>query len=126
MALAVNSVNAASAALRQWWPGASWVNIGGHRRLLLPVQRYLQLCFRPDHRADPHVQQCSGADHRDRGREKISDRAQQITALIAGVRAARLAGMVWFDRRQDQGIYHHDWRLEDDMAALAAFRAYLL
>jgi hypothetical protein len=43
--------------------------------------------------------------------------------LIAGVRPARLVGMVWFDRAQHQGIYHQEWRLEDDPAALAAFRA---
>lgn len=51
------------------------------------------------------------------------DRARKITALIAGVRAARLVGLVWFDRTQHQGTFHQDWRLEDDPAALAAFRA---
>ena len=51
------------------------------------------------------------------------DRESQIDALFAGVRAERLAGVVWFDEAQHAGLYHQDWRLEDDPAALAAFTA---
>jgi hypothetical protein len=32
---------------------------------------------------------------------------------------------VWFDETQNQGIYHQDWRLEDDPTALATFRSAL-
>ena len=50
-------------------------------------------------------------------------REAQIAGLFAGVKASHLLGFVWFDETQHQGIYHQAWRLEDDPAALAAFRA---
>jgi hypothetical protein len=31
--------------------------------------------------------------------------------------------VVWFDEAQDSGLYHQDWRLEDDPSALKAFTA---
>jgi mannan endo-1,4-beta-mannosidase len=46
-----------------------------------------------------------------------------VTELTTGVAAYRLAGFVWFDISQHGALYHQDWQLEDDRAALAAFRA---
>jgi hypothetical protein len=34
----------------------------------------------------------------------------------------RQTGLVWFDKRQNRGIHHQDWRLEDNPAAVALFR----
>jgi mannan endo-1,4-beta-mannosidase len=52
--------------------------------------------------------------------------ASQVTGLLNGVRADGLAGLVWFDTDKT-GFKHtndtHDWRLQDDPAALTAFRA---
>jgi hypothetical protein len=48
--------------------------------------------------------------------------AGKIADLFAGARADHLAGLVWFDQAQDDGLYHQDWRLEDSPARLAAFR----
>jgi hypothetical protein len=31
-------------------------------------------------------------------------------------------GLVWFDKAQDQGVLHQDWRIEDSPTAEAAFR----
>jgi hypothetical protein len=31
--------------------------------------------------------------------------------------------VVWFDEAQHAGIYHQNWRLENDPSALAAFSA---
>ena len=50
-----------------------------------------------------------------------SHRESQIDALFAGVRKTRLGGAVWFDQAQHAGLYHQDWRLEDDPRALATF-----
>lgn len=52
--------------------------------------------------------------------------ASQVTGLLDGIRADGLVGVVWFDT--DKAGYkgttdRHDWRLQDDLAALAAFRA---
>jgi hypothetical protein len=47
-----------------------------------------------DHRADAHL-------------------AAPVPAALA---------VAWFDKRQDRGIHHQDWRLEDNPAAVALFR----
>ena len=55
--------------------------------------------------------------------------ASQVTGLLDGIRASRLAGLVWFDT--DKAGFKgttdtHDWKIEGaqgDPAALAAFRA---
>jgi Glycosyl hydrolase family 26 len=118
----VNSVNAASAALRQWWPGAAWVNLVGIDGYYYRSSDTFSSVFG---RTIAQIRTFSNAPVliTETAVGNTPDRAQQITALIAGVRAGRLIGMVWFDRAQHQGIYHQDWRLEDDPAALAAFRA---
>jgi glycosyl hydrolase family 26 len=46
-----------------------------------------------------------------------------IGRLFAGARANKIGLLVWFDEAQHDGLYHQDWRLEDDPAALAAYRA---
>jgi mannan endo-1,4-beta-mannosidase len=46
----------------------------------------------------------------------------KIGNLFAGMRRYRTLGLVWFDIEQHQGIYHQDWRIEDDPAAEAVFR----
>ena len=118
----VNSVNAASAALRQWWPGASWVSMVGIDGYYYRASDTFSSVFG---RTIAQIRTFSGAPVliTETAVGSTPDRAQQITALIAGVRAAHIVGMVWFDRTQHQGIFHQDWRLEDDPAALAAFRA---
>jgi Glycosyl hydrolase family 26 len=54
------------------------------------------------------------------------DAAAQVTGLLDGIRTYGLLGLVWFDTDK-AGYRHtadtHDWRLQDDPAALAAFRA---
>lgn len=47
---------------------------------------------------------------------------RKIPDLFAGVRSSRVLGFVWFDQNQNQGVYHQEWRIDDDKAALAVFR----
>jgi Glycosyl hydrolase family 26 len=118
----VNSVKGASSDLSQWWPGAAWVDWTG-------VDGYY---FRATDTFDS-VFGSSIADIRAISSAPLliaetavgttADRDSQISALVAGVSAARLAGVVWFDAAQHAGIYHQDWRLEDDPSARAAFTA---
>jgi len=46
----------------------------------------------------------------------------KIGNLFAGMRQYGTLGLVWFDIAQNNGIYHQDWRIEDHLAAEAAFR----
>ncbi len=53
---------------------------------------------------------------------QIAGKARKIPGLIAGITGNHLAGLVWFDLAQHDGIYRQDWRLEGHPAAIAAFR----
>lgn len=46
----------------------------------------------------------------------------KIPELIKGVESNHLLGFLWFDAPQHQGVFHQDWRLEDNPAAVAVFR----
>jgi beta-mannanase len=117
----VNSVNAASAPLRPWWPGASyvtWVGIDGYYyrptdtfasvfgATLAQVRRFT---------AAPVLISETAVGPSSRQPAQIED-------LFASARARHLQGVVWFDMAQRGSPYHLDWRLEDSPAGLAAFR----
>ena len=117
---AVNSVNGASGALRQWWPGGAWVDWTG-------VDGYY---FRATDTFDSvfgatiaKIRAFSSAPLliAETAVGTTTNRESQIDALIAGVSKERLAGVVWFDEAQHAGTYHQNWRLEDDAQASAAF-----
>jgi len=46
----------------------------------------------------------------------------KIQDLFHGMATYKTLGLVWFDITQHEGIYHQDWRIEDNPAAEAAFR----
>ena len=46
----------------------------------------------------------------------------KIGDLFAGMHQYKTLGLVWFDKAQHHGIYHQDWRIEDNTAAEEAFR----
>jgi mannan endo-1,4-beta-mannosidase len=48
--------------------------------------------------------------------------AAKIPGLFAGMRQYGTLGLVWFDIRQTDGIYHQDWHIEGSPAAEVAFR----
>lgn len=52
----------------------------------------------------------------------IAGQVRGIGNLFAAIRRHGLAGLVWLDQAQHHGIFHQDWRLEDNAAALAKFR----
>jgi mannan endo-1,4-beta-mannosidase len=56
---------------------------------------------------------------------QVTGQAATIPGLFAGVSTTGLLGFVWYDQAQDYGIYHQDWQLEGNPAAVAAFRAAL-
>ena len=106
---------------RDWWPGGSyvtWVGIDGYYygpwdtfgRVFGPaVAAVRKFTGKPILISEVAVGPGAG-------------QAAKIPGLFAGIRAAHLLGLVWFDVAQHDGLYHQDWRLEDDPAGLAAFR----
>lgn len=117
---AVNSVAGASAALRRWWPGpafVSWTGIDGY--YFRPTDTFSSV-FGPTI-ADIRAFSAAPLLIAETAAGTTASRESQIAGLFAGVRAEHLAGVVWFDEAQHLGLYHQDWRLENDPPALAAF-----
>jgi Glycosyl hydrolase family 26 len=116
----VNSVDGASSALRQWWPGAAWVDWTGIDGYYFRATDTFDSVFGA---TIADIRAFSGAPLliAETAVGTTADRERQIDALFAGVRAEALAGVVWFDEAQHAGLYHQDWRLEDDPDARAAF-----
>lgn len=118
----VNSVDGASSSLLQWWPGAAWVNWTGIDGYYFRTTDTFGSVFGTTI-ADIRAFSSAPLLIAETAVGTTTDRESQIDALFSGVRSERLAGLVWFDAAQHAGLYHQDWRLEDDPAALAAFTA---
>ena len=118
----VNSIQGAHSPLSQWWPGAKWVDWVGISGYYFQATDTFGSVFGT---TIADIRTFSGAPLliAETAVGTTADRESQIDALFAGVRAERLAGVVWFDYAQHAGLYHQDWRLADDPAALAAFTA---
>ena len=121
---AVNSIEGEGAAssLSQWWPGAAWVSWTGIDGYYYQATDTFGSVFGSTI-ADIRTFSSAPLLIAETAVGTTPDRESQIDALLAGVRAERLAGVVWFDEAQHAGLYHQDWRLEDDPDALAAFTA---
>jgi mannan endo-1,4-beta-mannosidase len=121
-AWSVNSVNTASAPLRPWWPGASWVNLVGIDGYYYSSADTFGSVFG---RTIAEIRSFSHAPVliTETAVSNNPDRDRQIRALVAAVLENRLIGLNWFDNGQRDDPDNQDWRLEDDPAALAAFRS---
>ena len=116
----VNSIKGAASSLSQWWPGAAWVDWTGIDGYYFRGTDTFGSVFGS---TIAHIRAFSSAPLliAETAVGTTTDRESQIDGLFAGVRSERLAGVVWFDAAQHAGIYHQDWRLEDDASACAAF-----
>jgi len=110
-----------NAPLRAYWPGpkyVDWIGITGY--LYFPQQTFAgsyvptiealrRFAHRPILISEVAVGQRAG-------------QAGKIPGLFSVIRTHRLLGFVWFDKSQDAGPYHQDWRLEGHPAAISVFR----
>jgi hypothetical protein len=120
----INAVSSYEGPIADYWPGASyvtWVGVDAYyynpgddfSSVFGPsIAAIRQVTDKPILIAETAIGQVTG-------------QAASIPGLFAGVSNAGLLGFVWYDQAQDDGIYHQDWRLEDDPAAVAAFRTAL-
>jgi len=117
----VNQDRSNTGPISDWWPGAqyvTWVGIDGYyfgpdddfSTVFAPtIHEVRALTNRPILLSETAIGPASGQF------AKIAD-------LFAGMRTYRTLGLVWFDKDQDSGLYHQDWRIEGDQPAEAAFR----
>lgn len=118
----VNSLSSRTSPVRAWWPGAqyvTWVGISGY--YYVPGATFDNI-FNPVVSAvrqftnDPILIAETGVGPQ-------AGQARGIRDLFAGLRLQHDIGLVWFDQHSYGGIYKgEDWRLEDNPAAMSAFR----
>ncbi len=117
----INADRSDTGPVASWWPGAryvTWVGIDGYYyhasdtfatvfgRTIDQVRAFTgKPVLLSETAVGPHAGQFV----------KIGD-------LFTGMHTYNTLGLVWFDKKQRGSIYHQDWRIEDNYAALAAFR----
>jgi mannan endo-1,4-beta-mannosidase len=104
-----------------WWPGASYVNwVGIDGYYYRPTDSFFSVfgatvaqvrlfTGKPILLSEAAVGPGAG-------------QAAKIPGLFTGMRQYGTLGLVWFDIAQNDGVYHQDWHLEDNPAAVSAFR----
>jgi mannan endo-1,4-beta-mannosidase len=115
----INADVAGSGPIAKWWPGAqyvTWVGIDGfyYRQsdtfttvFGQTIDQVRTFTSKPVLLSETAVGPKTG-------------QFAKIGNLFNGMRRYHTLGLVWFDVRQDDGVLHQDWRIEDSKAAAAA------
>jgi hypothetical protein len=107
--------------IASWWPGAryvTWVGIDGY--YLRPSDTFASVFGTTIRQVRTFTSKPILLSE-----AAVGPRAGQfvkIGDLFAGIQQYKTLGLVWFDKAQNDGIDHQDWRLEGNAAAEAAFR----
>ena len=117
----VNRSNASMGPLRDYWPGAAYVNWIGIDGYYYGPGDTFPATF------GPTIDTVRTLTHdpvllSEVAIGPVAGQTAKLPDLFQGARAYHLLGLVWFDQAQNGGHYHQDWRLEDDPAALTLFR----
>ena len=118
----LNTGSNGTGPIQQWWPGASyvtWIGIDGY-------YFYSASTFTSTFGSTlKQIRALAGTTPvliSETGIGQVAGQARKMANLFDGIRASRVLGLVWFDKDQNQGIYHQNWRLVPNSAGLAAFR----
>ena len=115
----INADVAGSGPIAQWWPGAqyvTWIGIDGfyYRQsdtfttvFGQTIDQVRTFTSKPVLLSETAVGPKAG-------------QFAKIGNLFSGMRQYHTLGLVWFDVRQDDGVLHQDWRIEDSKGAAAA------
>ena len=107
--------------IQDWWPGAryvTWVGIDGYY-------------YRPSDRFAAVFGKTIGQVRAFTGKPvllsetavgPLAGQFAEIQDLFHGMAKYKTLGLVWFDKPQRGGVYHQDWRLEDNVQAEISFR----
>ncbi|HKD88391.1 MAG TPA: glycosyl hydrolase [Streptosporangiaceae bacterium] len=118
----LNAGSNGTGPIQQWWPGAryvTWVGIDGY--YFYSASTFTST-FTPTLNDVRALAPGKPVLLSETGIGQVAGQARKIPDLFAGMRAAGVLGLVWFDKNQDQGIYHQQWRLEGHPASLKVFR----
>jgi hypothetical protein len=107
--------------IESWWPGAAYVNwVGIDGYYYRPTDNFIRVFGE----TIDQVRAFTNAPVL-LAETAVGPQAGQLTGiqnLFHGLAAYNTLGLVWFDKDQDDGIYHQDWRIEDNAQAGFSFR----
>jgi hypothetical protein len=104
-----------------WWPGAAyvtWVGIDGY--YYLPSDTFASVFGQTIAQVRAFTSKPLLLSETAVGPE--AGQPAKVRDLFNGMHLYGTLGLVWFDIAQDDGVYHQDWHIEDDPAAVTAFR----
>jgi hypothetical protein len=104
-----------------WWPGAgyvTWVGIDGY--YYRPTDTFASVFGKTIDQVRAFTHKPVLLSETAVGPE--SGQFVKIQDLFHGIAKYKTLGLVWFDKAQDNGIYHQDWRIEDNPTAEDSFR----
>jgi mannan endo-1,4-beta-mannosidase len=117
----INQDRPGTGPVADWWPGSSyvtWVGIDGY--YFLPSDTFASVFGRTIRQVRAFTSKPVLLSE-----TAVGPRAGQllkITNLFEGMQQYGTLGLVWFDKTQDNGIFHQNWRIEGSTPAEAAFR----
>jgi hypothetical protein len=117
----INSDRAGTGPIGTWWPGAkyvTWVGIDGY--YYRPSDTFATVFGRTIDQVREFTDRPVLLSETAVGPQ--AGQFVKIQDLFRGVAKYKTLGLVWFDKAQSGGIYHQDWRIEDNPAAEYAFR----
>jgi hypothetical protein len=117
----INQDLSTTGPLASWWPGAryvTWVGIDGY--YYRPSSTFTTVFGETIAQVRAFTRKPVLLSEAGVGPQ--AGQSAKIQNLFAGMRQYQTLGLVWFDIAQHQGIYHQDWRIEDNQAATATFR----
>ena len=117
----VNRGGGPTGPVKDWWPGAryvNWIGVDGY---------YFRKGDNFDGLFGPTIRAVRQFTHdpvflSEIGIGQGTGQAAGLPNLFAGIQKYHLLGLVWFDVSQHNGIFHQEWQLEGHPAAIAAFR----
>jgi len=104
-----------------WWPGRRYVNWAGVDCYYNRFSNTFDSLFGS---TITDIRQLTGGPVviGETAADPAAGQSAKIASLFAGILQYKLIGFVWFDQAQHGGFNHQDWRLDDKLAGLAAFR----
>jgi mannan endo-1,4-beta-mannosidase len=117
----INADRPGTGPIASWWPGqqyVTWVGIDGY--YYRPSDNFMTVFGRTINQVrrftDKPVLLSETAVGPEAGQfVKIGD-------LFRGMAKFKTLGLVWFDKTQHNGIFHQDWRIEDNQTAEVSFK----
>ncbi len=116
----VSSGRYRAARSARYWPGSNWVTWVGIDGYFYRRNSFNGI-FAPEIRVIRRLDQRVPILISETGIGPVAGKVRLIPNLFAGVARWNLLGVVWYDVAQHNGLYHQDWRLEGNHAAILAF-----